>query len=130
MLRCSLLHSPIVSGSEHHVYGSKLGEPVSAGDVIKEGSARDPLWQGGFSLLRAPSPGTCLSPSLWTVRIEAATTIKPTWQACESHGFYFPAHITVMCMLYSSLLRAIELCLKNNVHALIKNILVLKNAVI
>ena len=61
--RCSLLHSPSVSGSEHHVYARKLGEAVSAGDVIKEGSPRGPLQQVGFSLLlRAPSPATCLSP--------------------------------------------------------------------
>ena len=74
-----LLSSLSVSGSEHHVNASKLGEPVSAVDVIKEGSPRCPLWQAGFSLLlRAPSPGTHPSPSLWTVRIQAATTIKPT----------------------------------------------------
>ena len=65
------LHSPSVSGSEHHVYVSKLEEPVSAGRVINEGNPRGPLWQAAFSeepalplspFLNAIGPGSCPSP--------------------------------------------------------------------
>ena len=59
---------------------------------------------------------------IWRVWFQTAE-IKWILQWSESHEFFgFPLHIKVMFILYCySIKYAIALCLKNNVHTLIKN---------